>query len=157
MCARGTAALMGEERRNEGAARGNGASRWPRVSGECSSPVISAVQAALRTVRGAHPRPPPAERGAFFAALACSGFSVKNAVDRDIKLDWDEVVYSWWATICHPLYFLKELNQDLRGFFCFVFFKKKDCHIWLMGVERVNSLCALFNTDEGGEFMPAWW
>lgn len=62
-----------------------------------------------------------------------------------------------------PYFFLKELNQDLRVFSKKKIQKKpsnnqtkKGCHICLMGVERVNSLCALFNTDEGGEFMLAW-
>lgn len=90
-CARGTAALMGKERRNEGAARESGASRWPWVSGECSSPVRcgGCVTHGARYARCASTPPPLLLLKGGFLCCSCSGFSVENALDRDIRLEWD--------------------------------------------------------------------
>lgn len=61
--------------------------RWVLIS--CPPWRLRYARCAVRIHAPSLPPSSPAERGAFFAALACSGFSVVNALDCDIKLDWD--------------------------------------------------------------------
>lgn len=81
-----------------------GSPGWPRVWGERSSPVRCAHSPPLL----------PSWEGVFLCRSCFCWKPSTDALDRDIKLTWDEIVFHFESRSV-ILIFLKELDQNLIG------------------------------------------